>query len=290
MRVRGYYPRLSRIVGGKMTAYLALVRPFTLAPPIFVGVFLTVAGTGFSVDAMSRGIYIGLTLASAQACGQVVNQIADRELDRVIKPYRPIPQGWVTVEEAVGLAWLLALLAVARAFTISIHFGLMTCLMLFFAVFYSLPPLSPRRVNPWVNHLWVSFSRSAIPFLAVMGWGGWRYAVLAFTWAFGWQASKDVPDVEGDRMFGIKTVASTYGEGTVKILASVATAIYSVLSVTWKMWIFLLNIPLAVYGLVNFGKRWRGENTVAWMVFYAGLGATALYVLMEFIIHSVYKL
>jgi len=291
LRVKEYYPRLSRIVGRKMTAYLALVRPFTLAPPIFVGVFLTIAKMGFDFEAVTRGVYAGLTLAFAQACGQVVNQVADRELDKIVKPYRPIPQGIVTVEEAIGLAWLLALLAVARSFTISIYFGLMTSLMLFFAVFYSLPPLSPRRVNPWLNHFWVSFSRSVLPFLAVMEVDGWRYAILAFAWAFGWQATKDVPDIEGDRRFGIKTIANTYGVRAVKLLAVGGTIIYTVLAVVWRLWIFLLNVPLAVYGLLRFEGRWRGENTVAWMAFYVGLGATAVYPLIhEVIIHSVYKL
>jgi 4-hydroxybenzoate polyprenyltransferase len=290
LKVRRYYPKLSKMFGGKMTAYLALVRPFTLAPPIFIGFILTVARMGLSLDAVARGIYIGLTLAFAQACGQVVNQVVDRELDKVVKPYRPIPQGWVTVEEAVGLAWLLTILAIARAFTISTYFGLMTCLMIFFAVFYSLPPLSPRKLNPWINNLWVSFSRSVIPFIAVVGFEGWRYATVAFAWAFGWQPTKDVPDVDGDRRYGIKTIANTYGVGAVKLLATVGTIVYGILSTAWGLWVFLINIPLAVYGLLNFDRRWRGENTVAWMVFYAGLGATALYTAVEeFIIHDVYK-
>jgi len=274
-------PRSSRISGRKVTAYLALVRPFTLTPPIFVGVFLTVAKVGLSFDAVVRGVYVGLTLALAQACGQVVNQVADRELDRVVKPYRPIPQGYVTAEEAIGLAWLLALLAVARSFTISTHFGLMTCLILFFAVFYSLPPLSPRRVNPWLNHLWVSFSRSVLPFLAVMGVEEWRYAALAFAWAFGWQATKDVPDVEGDRRFGIKTIANTYGVRAVKLLALGGTTTYAALAIVWRLWIFLLNLPLAAYGLLRFESRWRGENTVAWLAYYAGLGVVAVCTLAE---------
>jgi len=121
LRVKTYYPRLSKYLSRKLTAYLALARPFTLAPPIFVGLFLTLASVGFSIEAISRGIYIGLTMALAQAAGQIVNQVVDKDLDKEIKSYRPIPQGWVSTEEAMGLAYICSLLAIARGFTISVY-------------------------------------------------------------------------------------------------------------------------------------------------------------------------
>jgi geranylgeranylglycerol-phosphate geranylgeranyltransferase len=270
--VKLYYPRLSRILSDKIAAYIALVRPFTLVAPLFAGFFLTIASGGVSYITLARGVYVGLTLALAQACGQVVNQVVDRELDMLTKPYRPIPQGRVTVEEAMGLAWLLGVAAVGRAFTISLYFGLMTCLMLFFAVFYSLPPLSPRRVNPWLNHLWVSFSRSVVPVLAVMGANGWKYALLAFVWAFGWQGTKDIADAEGDRLFGIKTLANTYGVTALRVLSTVSLLLYFAVCAYMEMPIFMLLVPLGLYGLLKYTSPWRGENTVAWAVYYVGLG------------------
>lgn len=258
-------------------AYLELLRPLTLVPPLVVGVALGVA-SGMSLQSSALA---GASLSLAQGCGQVVNQVVDRELDRVVKPRRPIPRGLVTVEEAMGISWLLALLSASTALLVSVRFAAMVLAMLFFAVFYSLPPLSPRRVNPWLNHLWVSFSRSVLPFLAVMGVGGWRYAALALAWAFGWQATKDVPDTEGDRRFGIKTVADTYGVEAVKLLAAAGTVTYAALAVVWGLWVFLLNLPLAVCGLLGFERRWRGENTVAWLAYYAGLGVVAVCTLVE---------
>jgi len=284
LEVNTYYPRLSRFFGKKLTAYLALARPFTLMPPIFVGVFLTLAVDGITIEGITKGIYIGLTMALAQAAGQILNQVADRELDKEIKPYRPIPQGKVSVEEAMGLAYLFSLLAIARAFTISLYFGLMTCVMLFFAVFYSMPPLSPRRVNPWLNHLWVSFSRSVVPILAVMGAGGWQYAVLAFVWTFGWQGTKDIPDVEDDEKYGIKTIADTYGVKVLKTMSLASTIIYTALCVYWGVPLLAINIPLAIYGLARYDKQWKGENTVSWGIYYIGLGLIPLGVLLEKIV------
>jgi 4-hydroxybenzoate polyprenyltransferase len=281
LQVNTYYPRLAKFLSKKLTAYIALARPFTLMPPVFVGVFLTLATMSFSVETLTRGIYIGLTMAFAQAAGQIVNQVVDKDLDKEIKPYRPIPQGWFSPDEALGLAYLFSLLAIARGFTISVYFGLMTCVMLFFAVFYSLPPLSPRRVNPLLNHLWVSFSRSVVPIMAIMGIDGWKYALLAFIWAFGWQGTKDIPDIIGDRRCGIKTIANTYGIKVLRALSGASTIFYIMLCLYLDIPLFLLLAPLALYGLLKYTDEWRGENTASWAVYYVGLGLIPLLVMIH---------
>ena len=274
-----YYPRLAKIFGKKLTAYIALARPFTLIPAVVVGLMLTISAEGLL--SFTKGIYIGLTLALAQACGQIVNQVVDRDLDKIVKPYRPIPRGSVTVEEATGLAYLCALLAVARAFTVSIYFGLMTCVMLFMAVFYSLPPLSPRRVNPFLSLMWISFSRGLIPIIAVMGLNAWRYALLSLIWAIGWQGTKDIPDVHGDSLFNIKTIANTYGVKALKKMSLLFTVLYSVVCILLEKHIFLIISCLGVYGLLNYERPWRGENTVSWAIYYVGLSGIPVLILLE---------
>jgi 4-hydroxybenzoate polyprenyltransferase len=276
-----YYPRLSKVIGRKFTAYVALARPFTLVPPFLVGLVLTIAAHGLAYEAFVRGVYIGLTLALAQGCGQIVNQVVDRDLDKVVKPYRPLPRGLVSVDEATGLAWLFAIAAVGRAFTISTYFGLMVCLLLFFAAFYSLPPLSPRRRNPWLSLMWMAFSRGFLPIIAVMGLEGLPYALFSFVWAFGWQGTKDIPDVEGDREFGIRTIANTYGIEVLQGLSLASTVACSIIATVFGKPLLLLVVPLAVYGLIMYTRPWRGENTVAWAVFYLGLGMIPLLIFVE---------
>jgi geranylgeranylglycerol-phosphate geranylgeranyltransferase len=210
-----------------------------------------------------------------------MNQAIDADLDKVVKPYRPIPSGRVTKDEAMGLAFLLALAAVGRGFTISVYFGLMVCLMLFFAAFYSLPPFSPRRLNAWLNLLWISFSRSFLPFIAVMGLKGFPYAILAFAWALGWQGTKDIPDVEADRRFGIKTIANTCGVEGLRAYSFVLTMAYGALALMLCRPLFLFLLPLAAYGLMRYDRPWRGENTIAWAVYYSGLGLMPLLVVLE---------
>jgi geranylgeranylglycerol-phosphate geranylgeranyltransferase len=274
------YPRVRRRFG-KLADYIALTRPFTLIAPITVGLLLTLAAEGFTFQALTKGVYVGITLALAQACGQAMNQAMDADIDRLAKPYRPVASGRVTRDEAMGLAFLLALAAVGRGFTISVYFGLMVCLMLFFAAFYSLPPFSPRRLSAWLNLLWISFSRSFLPFIAVMGLKGFPYAILAFAWALGWQGTKDIPDVEADRRFGIKTIANTCGVEGLRAYSFVLTMAYGALALMLCRPLFLLLLPLAAYGLMRYDRPWRGENTIAWAVYYSGLGLMPLLVVLE---------
>lgn len=271
------YPRL-RSRFGKLTGYIALVRPLTLLSPLLAGLLGVLATTAFSMEKLMVAVYVGVTLASCQAAGQVINQYADADLDKLVKQYRPIPSGLISKEEALGVGWLLALFSVARAFTITISFGLLTVLLLFFAVFYSLSPLSPRRIHPVLNILWMAISRGFVPVIAVLSiYGHWvsalPYAWIAFIWVLGFQGTKDVEDAEADKKFGIKTLYSEYGEAGLFgwMVMCTGTLIYSAFRL--QLLIMLLLIPLAVFSIWGFNKKSKfTENTYGWLGFYAGLG------------------
>lgn len=283
------YPRLQRYFG-RVMAYIALLRPFTLMAPFiagFIGVLTPLNQITF-VN-VETAMYIGVTLALAQGCGQCLNQYADAELDKEIKAYRPIPSGLVTKEEALGFSWLLAIIAVGRSFTIDVTFGGIVLVLIFFAVFYSIAPFSPRKINPVLNMGWMAFSRGFLPMIAVWSIYGsigraLPYSILAFLWVMGFQATKDVGDVEGDRKFGIKTIPGAYGlRGLIAMMAT-CTAIYTLISVFFHTYLMLLVLPLAVLAMLTTKKQTQlTENTIAWQCFYLGLAG--IYVLMFLIAH-----
>jgi 4-hydroxybenzoate polyprenyltransferase len=282
--IRKGYPRLGRYIG-KLVGYIQLCRPFTLVAPLLAGIFGVLAPVEcISFQHLLTAVYVGLTLALAQACGQCLNQYADATLDELIKPYRPIPSGLVSREEALGLAWLLALFSVGRAFTISIFFGVTILVLLFFAVFYSLIPLSPRKMHPILNTGWMAISRGFLPMFAVLSVYGnvdaaWPYAVLAFMWVMGFQASKDVIDVEGDRKFGIRTIPNTYGQKGLTATMMTCTFMFCALTVWFKAYVMLLLVPLAVLAILTTEKQATlTENTYSWTAFYLGLAL--IYVLL----------
>ncbi len=276
--IKGSYPRLKARIG-RLAGYIQLVRPFTLLAPLFAGIFGTLAPVGdISFTHIKTAIYAGVTLALAQATGQCLNQYADSELDKVVKPYRPIPSGLVSREEALGLAWLLALTSMARAFTISVFFGLTVIVLLFFSVFYSLSPFSPRRVHPFLNVLWMAISRGFIPMFAVWSiygnpFSSLKYATLAFLWVLGLQSTKDIPDVEGDRLFGIKTIPNTYGVKALSLTIMACTTIYAIIAIIVAP-IMLILCPFGLIAALTLKRQSiLTENTVSWQIYYLGLGA-----------------
>lgn len=283
MGIEKTYPRIRRRLG-RFIGYIQLVRPFTLVAPILAGIFgvLTpIHNIGF--NHFLTAVYVGVTLALAQGAGQCLNQYADVELDKIVKPYRPLPSGLISREEALGLAWLLAMFSVARAFTISTFFGLTVLALLFFAVFYSLAPFSPRRVHPLVNVGWMALSRGFLPMLAVWSVYGdlskaWEYSILTFLWVLGFQSTKDIGDVKGDKQFGIKTVPASYGHTGLRIMMIICTVLYGILAISFRVYIMLLLIPLAVVAIFSIKKKTITENTVSWTIFYVSLAL--IYVFM----------
>jgi len=270
------YPHLP--LHRRLKGYIQLLRPFTLLPALIAGIFLTIAPIKvFDFETLKIGIYAGVTLALLQAVGQITNQYVDIELDKQIKSYRPLPSGIIDRDEAIGLAWILAIIAIARAFTLNLIFGSLSLVLLFLAVFYSLKPLSPRR-HAFTSLTWQAFSRGFIPPImcfSIYGsiYDGLPYSILAFIWALGWQGSKDITDIEGDRKFGISTVANTYGVEFLKILSTIMTIVFTLASLHLHKPLFLIVSLLGVYGIMNYEKKSKlTENTISWMVFYLGLG------------------
>jgi len=281
--VKGY-PRLRKRFG-KLMGYIQLVRPFTLLAPLLAGIFGVLTPVPeITFSHIVTAIYVGVTLALAQGAGQCVNQYADRDLDKLVKPYRPLPSGLVGSEEALGLAWLLAMFSVARAFTISTFFGLVVLVLLFFAIFYSLVPFSPRRVHPLLNTGWMALSRGFLPMFAVFSVYGnvndaWKYSVLAFLWVMGFQASKDVPDIQGDKAYGIRTIPNSYGPKGLVATMVVCSLFYTFLSIYFSVYIMLLTLPLALLAIATTEKQSKlTENTYSWLAFYLGL--SLIYILM----------
>lgn len=283
------YPRI-RASFGRLAGYIQLVRPFTLLAPFLagiIGVITPVTGV-IGYEHFRQGVYVGATLALSQACGQVFNQYADADLDAMIKPYRPVPSGLVGRDEALGIAVLLALVSVGRGYLINVPFGTINLLLIWFAVFYSLAPFSPRKVHPYVNTLWMAASRGFIPVVAVYNIYGnindaFVYAFLAFVWVLGFQPMKDLGDVDGDRAFGIKTLATEYGSKGLYKNAFLCLFVYALTVGYLGLRMMGLLIFEGVLAIILGSRETKyAENNYAWVLFYLGL---ALFYLLMFVSH-----
>jgi len=279
--IRSGYPLISRY-NRKLAAYIVLLRPFTLLAPLAAGIFGTLLPLkDWGWAQFREAVYVGVTLALLQAVGQIVNQASDAELDRLAKPYRPIPRGEVTVEEAMGIAWLLAIFAMARAFFTSITFGLLSLTLLFMAVFYNIQPIRVKRYT-WPNILWNGVARGFIPMIATWSIYGdlnsptpYLLATLAFLWVTALNPTKDFPDMEYDRRFGIQTLPVKYG---VKKATTIITAILGLWALQLAITItitgnhlLILTLPLTIPAILGLKVKTPLENNLAWQTYYVGL-------------------
>lgn len=270
------YPRLP--LDKKIRAYIQLCRPFTLVAPLIAGIIGTLIPLKtIGLDEIKVSVYAGVTLALLQGAGQIINQYTDHMIDKETKPYRPIPKGLVEREEALGIGMLLMWLGIIRGFWISLTFGTICMLLTFMALYYSLAPLSPRRVNEFYNTTWLALSRGFLPMIAVWSiYGdigqGIIYSIIAMLWVLAFQPTKDIVDAEVDKKYGIKTIPNVYGvRGLIEWSAAVTVWLMFVIGFFDKL-IFTILIPLAIFNIMTLKVQSKKvENTLAWVGFYTGL-------------------
>lgn len=153
-----------------------------------------------------------------------INQIYDVEIDAVNKPFLPVASG----ELSKNAAWLLCIgLAVIGLSITTINFGsLITTLYafgLFLGTIYSVPPLRLKK-NAVAAFLIIATVRGFL-----LNFGVYHAVRSALGLQFAWSPpvafitgfvtlfataiaiTKDLPDIEGDKKFGIETFATRLG-------------------------------------------------------------------------------
>ena len=245
----------------KYKYYLQLIKPFTVISA-FVAVFL------LSLYA-KLPLYVGLTLSTAmalgQAFGQAVNQIEDIEIDRINKPYRPLPSGKLTEKEAWRFSLFLFILSEALVIYSLYYFSFVTLLNLL-AFFYSVEPIRAKKYI-W-SVLWMALSRGALPAFIVLGWN--PIVLVVFTWVLTFQITKDFGDEIGDKKYGVKTIPNTLGKYSY-VYMYLLLVMYSVLILYFHLFNLLPTIWIGL--AIPLLTRYRSitDNTYAWNLYYVGL-------------------
>jgi UbiA prenyltransferase family len=106
---------------GPLRAYLELLRP----PNVTTALGDVLAG--YAIAGLGRPRVLASLLASTvclYAGGVVLNDVFDLPIDRVERPERPLPSGWVSVRAASTLGALLLVAGVSLAFAATIAAGL----------------------------------------------------------------------------------------------------------------------------------------------------------------------
>jgi 4-hydroxybenzoate polyprenyltransferase len=181
-------------------------------------------------------VALGALCASLlNAASNVLNQVADLEVDRINKPDRPLVTGEATVRSAWYLTCVLYALAMVPVWWIVVPalpgfearalapVPMHQCFFLFLAglvatLVYSVPACGrTKRLGIWAN-VTIAVPRGTL--LKVAGWTLVASAFSAEPWAIGGifglfllgaTSTKDFSDAEGDRAGGCETLPVKYG-------------------------------------------------------------------------------
>ena len=275
-----FLPLIGGVAGGLM-GFNALPASEKLLINDTGGLPFLVFNTEFPFISLANGfleLMLGVTaLIMITAGSNALNGVYDAEIDAVNKPYRPIPTRIITKDEARSLAWVLYLLALWRAMLVGTatgdgirQFGGLVVLIMLITLAYSVPPIRLKK-RLWISNLAIAFTRGLLGFVAAWNIFGdpwstpdpWIIGGVFTIFLFGAVTTKDFNDVEGDQLFGIRTLPVVYGAKKAAIISGPF----------FLMPFFLIFIGLS-FGLLDYQSNWLGLFAI-WGLILAMLLQTA---------------
>jgi geranylgeranylglycerol-phosphate geranylgeranyltransferase len=199
-------PRPSR-----MSSYLTL---FRIPNCVMIG-FAVVIGEAIALGrlpSLTDSLTGFLTAFLMMAGTMALNDVYDVETDRVNSPSRPLPSGRIGVGEAKNAAIILSALSIIFASILGIWTTLVALLALSLMVYYN--ARGKRTGLP--GNIVVSFNVALPFFYGGVAVGSLRpllfiFSVIAFLANLGREIAKGIPDVRGDQVLGIRTLAVSRG-------------------------------------------------------------------------------
>lgn len=175
-----------------------------------------------------------------------INQIADVKIDKINKPYLAIPAGDLKIGEEKIIVAGSILLSLVLAFIVSPYLGLIILLSGIIGWAYSMPPVYLKQ-----HHLTAAFAITFVRgilinvggFMIVNNIVNKTYAIptdvkilaafiIVFSLVISW--FKDLPDIEGDAIYKIKTLAIVYSPRFVFITGSILIILTYLLTILLK--------------------------------------------------------
>ena len=292
-----------------MKRYVRLVRPFTLLPPL-VGIVsgaICAFGSAHNPDPARRvtwavvlTVAIGSLCASAMnAASNVVNQIADLEIDRKNKPERPLVTGEIGIPRAWAVAAVLYVLSIvptwlvvpfpyerfAERLAAPLHLHaafFIYCVGALATFVYSFPSFGRTKRHWFAANFTIAVTRGGL--LKVAGWSFVASVLTGEAWAIGGvfalfllgaTSTKDFSDMEGDRAHGCITLPVRFGVArAAKIMAPFFVVPWLLIPVfTWlpgdwrltgnRAFLTALGLVLAAWGAYTASLLLRDPESLA---------------------------
>jgi geranylgeranylglycerol-phosphate geranylgeranyltransferase len=177
------------------------------------------------------------------AAGNVANDVADLEADRLNRPAAPLVRGTVPLTAALALGGVAGGLGLVLAWWVSSQLFAIALAALLVMLVYS--PLLKRHGMAGNVAVAIVASLPVIYGASAVGWwrAGLAPAAMAALLHFARELVKDVEDEAGDRAAGRRTLPIAYGSKTALALAIGALALF-------------VPVSLAPYAVGWYGRRY----------------------------------
>lgn len=223
-----------------LAAFWEFTRPHTIigtSLSLFGLFIIAQAAAGYRTLDLAAFILALVSCLGANIYIVGLNQLQDVEIDRINKPYLPLAAGSFSMKTGWIIVLVCGLISVALAAILGIFLLITVLLSLTIGTMYSLPPARLKRFP-----FWASFSIFVVRGLIVnigiylhfnyilSGKISLSPRILALT-AFMFGVSlliawfKDIPDVEGDRIYKIRTFAIRLGQQKIFTIGTVLLSV-----------------------------------------------------------------
>jgi geranylgeranylglycerol-phosphate geranylgeranyltransferase len=237
--------------GGRIKAWLFLTHP---GPSLLVTAVVVAAAGLLTRQLPSPRTTVGLTLVMlpAQLAIGALNDWADVSSDSDTKPFKPIARGAVSRSAAAAVALGGFAVSLGAAAWLGRDVLAVDALGVAAGVVYDLAlQRTPAAVLTW----WAGLA--AVPLLAMVVTGRLRGAPesvpLAALLALALQLANGLPDSEGDRRSGARTMSSALGAPASRAAISAALAVAALYIVVVRMPLGQSSLALLAAGLVAAG-------------------------------------
>lgn len=236
--------------------YFALLRPINIligAITIFVGAFMT--GT---IQPLEKVLLACVSGSLIMAAGNVINDYFDVEIDRINKPFRPLPSNQMDVKAALIFSIILFALGVFLSIfiiSVAVAVAVFTSVGLFV---YS----AKLKRTVLLGNLAVSLFTAIAFIYGGISVGRWQGALIpagfAFLFHLGREIIKDVEDQNADETSSAQTLPIRFG----------TTAALAVATVVFLSLILFTFIPyfLDIYNEAYFWTVFIGVDLVIVMI------------------------
>lgn len=186
------------------------------------------------------------------AAGNTINDIYDIDIDRINRPERPLPSFMITLKQA----WVFYILLVITSLGLSLFFNQFAFLIvLLSSLLLMLYSLSVKRV-PVFGNVVISFLTAYTFIFAGMVVGNVRGALIPAGFAFLInmirEVIKDMEDIGGDKLAGVRTLPISYGIKVSKhFVLAVSTVLFLFTFIPFLFQVYTIEFFLIVMIVVN---------------------------------------